>query len=281
MKHKNIFYFIIVFLLVAFLSWRFIITPQLIMYATDIPVNSEEFEANFYSTLETIEARDGYFDIDYDIISWQGLIPHLNVDVLPIGELVIPSIDLQLPILHSVLYEHMHLGAVAMSPDQMQLMSAGVGNYVLTSNPESHSNTLLGDIYLLEVGDYIYIRDELYVYVYRTILESEIIGEYRSDVVDEVPNMTVITLLTAYENGHDLIMVQGEFVEQIPISSYGTENEALSDELSSVIYKMTEGRPSIAFPWLQIIGTIITAIIVALGALLFVNKESAERLNKN
>ena len=261
---KNIFQFAAICSLIIFLSWRFIISLRLVAYVLDHPVIPEEFEANFYSTVETIQMRGGYFDIDFEIIQMRGLMPYLNADILPIGEIVIPAIDLQLPILHFVLYENVHLGATTMSPaDQMQPM--GVGNYVLTSQPEFYSQTLFGNIHRLEVGDLIYMRDEGYVYIYEVTLANEIIGYYRVDVTDEVPNMILVTLLTTTPNGEGRIMVQGEFVDRILISDLISGSERVESELAIVIYRMTEGRSSISFPWLQIIGTIVVAILASLG----------------
>ena len=282
---KSIFIFLIVFLFIIFLSWHFVLFSSLTVYLTNHSIISEEFETNFYLASEMIELQEGYIDPNPNLISWQGFMPYLNFDILPIGELVIPAIDLQLSILYFPLPEHMYLGAATMPFDQNQRQPMGVGNYVLTSHPEFHSRTLFGDLYLLEEGDFIYLRDEMNVYIYETILSSEFIEPDRIDIVDEVPGMTLITLFTTAPDGWQRIMVRGELVDQFSISESTIEIADSNDEVSYVIYRLTEGRPSIPFPLLEIVGTILVAISAATGVLWTINKidprkkSGAEKLN--
>lgn len=140
-------------------------------------------------------------------------------DVLVLGSMVIPSVDLQLPIAKGVGEAALTVGAGTMKADQ----KLGEGNYALASHYiENKHDILFGPLYKTAVGDLIYVTDKEQVYVYE-ISSIDVIQATDVHVIEEQKNKTLLTLITCAEDGVKRLAVTATFVEKQPF----TDNDAL------------------------------------------------------
>lgn len=138
----------------------------------------------------------------------------LSGKVLPvIGGIAVPSVEIQLPIFKGLGNEALLFGAGTFSPEQQM----GQGNYALASHRIEQSTILFTRLEEVKMGDVIYLTDLDQIYVYETI-ESKRIEAYQVEVIEEVPDQTLVTLITCGEAaGITRWMVQGKLTETIPV----------------------------------------------------------------
>jgi len=241
--------FIMILTTALFASWLFILERLVIEYFTHVEINPAQFETNFNQALEVAE-------FDFSIIDELGLssiMPYINAEVAPIGELIIPSVDIHLPIFHGVTEAHISLGAATLTPDGRM----GVGNYALASHYMPWDGLLFGSLHLVQLGDLIILRDDTYLYLYEAI-SNEVIEAYLVEIIDEIPDKTLITLITCTPDGLMRVAVQGEFKEQILISDLTSGQVTLDYELATILE-----TNAISFPWFEVISCITLSLIVA------------------
>lgn len=138
----------------------------------------------------------------------------LSGKVLPvIGGVAVPSVEIQLPIFKGLSNDALLFGAGTFSATQQM----GQGNYALASHRIENSTILFTRLEEVQMGDVIYLTDLDQIYVYETI-ESKRIEAYQVEVIEEVPNQTLVTLITCGEAaGITRWMVQGKLTETIPV----------------------------------------------------------------
>lgn len=162
-------------------------------------------------------------------VDWDGVMEgYRNRTYLPvIGGLSIPSIDLRLPVLKGLSNDNLYAGAGTMTPDQ----EIGKGNYALASHNILQPGMLFSEVQYMEIGDYIYLTDLEKISVYKvTYLER--VSPSRVELVDEVPDKKLITLVTC---SNDVLMrwvCQGELVETVALED-ASEEMAVALELDT------------------------------------------------
>ena len=193
-------------------AWRFI-EEDVILYFTQVPIVSEDFEVNLIEMEETAE-------FDWDVVAqldatyWLNYINIPDGDVNPIGELLIHSIDARLPIFLGVGEPNITIGVGTMTPEFVM----GEGNITLASHWDPNPGVRFGGLHLVGLGDLLILRDSSYLYIYETIIHNYIIEPYRTDIADYVEGQTYLTLFTCTPDGTQRLMVRGEFVEQVSIA---------------------------------------------------------------
>ncbi|WP_082332717.1 class A sortase [Lysinibacillus contaminans] len=136
-----------------------------------------------------------------------------SIDKLPvIGSIVIPEVQLQLPILKGVGQTALAVGAGTMKPTQQ----LGKGNYALASHYFEGKDILFGPLYRTKIGDAIYLTDLTNIYEYKLSVKK-VIEATDVYVIEDTEN-TILTLITCTEDGEQRLMVQADFVKQYPMN---------------------------------------------------------------
>lgn len=117
-----------------------------------------------------------------------------------IGGIAIPELEMNLPIFKGLSNEVLHYGAGTMKEDQVM----GQGNYALASHHvfgiTGGSKMLFSPLENGKPGMKIYVTDKTTVYTY-VLTTVETVTPDRVDVVDDVPGVTEITLVTCEDAG--------------------------------------------------------------------------------
>lgn len=269
----NCIIFLLVFVGTLVLGWSFIEEPVM-QYLTHVEVAPEEFETNLAYATEHAE-----FDIDaITAIGWTGLIPYINEEVSPIGEIIIPSVDIHLPLLHGATNVNMSLGVGTLSPHGR----VGEGNFGLASHWMPQPSLLFASLHEVEIGDMIFLRDANYVYVYE-IFENKIVDIYRGDVLDYVEGRVLVTLVTCTPDMLRRVIVQGELVERISIEdilSADTENATAITEVVDIT-EITEilNPVVIAFPIIEVVSVSFGAFLLATFVVFIASRGTKHKKN--
>ena len=251
--------FILVLTTALFASWL-ALEDRVISYFLQVEIDPTEFEINLEQTRETAE-----FDFSIiDELGLSGIMPYMNEEVAPIGEIIIPSVDIHLPIFHGITEAHISLGAATLTPHQQM----GQGNYSLASHYLPWDGMLFGSLYQAQIGDLIVLRDDAYLYLYEAI-SNEIVSAYLVEILEEVAGETLITLITCTPDGLMRVAVQGEFKEQILISDLTPEQVILDIEVMPLL----EPR-AVTFPWFEVISVTVGSLTIAGLVTWLINKKN-------
>ena len=128
-----------------------------------------------------------------------------------IGSIAIPSVDMQLPIVKGVGNAALAVGAGTMKPNQ----SLGQGNYALAGHYFEEKDILFSPLYKASIGDTVYVTDLTNIYEYQ-LASKKVIAATDIHVIDDIPNKTVLTLITCADNGSKRLAIQADFVQQYP-----------------------------------------------------------------
>ncbi len=139
-------------------------------------------------------------------------------DLSHLGAIAIPSIDLNLPIYKGVSNYALISGAGTMKEEQMM----GEGNYALASHHMIDKTLLFSPLVNIKNDASIYLTDLEYVYVYKTSV-IEYVSADRVDLIEDVADKTIVTLVTCDATGDKRLIVQGDLQEKVPISEGTTE----------------------------------------------------------
>ena len=161
------------------------------------------------ATIEKNEKKEASFDFDaVQPISTQAVLEaQLSNKALPvIGGVAIPSVSINLPIFKGVSNEALLFGAGTFSPSQQM----GEGNYALASHRTDRQDLLFTSLDQVETGAVVYLTDLKTIYTYRVYRKARI-QPTQVEVLDDVPNKKIVTLITCGElTGETRIVVQGE-----------------------------------------------------------------------
>lgn len=179
--------------------------------------NDNQFTSVTVEEVQKNEEVEGEFDFDQTTnLNFEHILAgYQSRDNLPvIGGLGIPSIQLQLPILKGLSESNLVAGVGTMTPDQKM----GTGNYSLVGHNYARTGILFSDIPNTSIGDLVYITDLKKVYVYE-MNYLKMVTPDRVDLIEEIPDRKMITLITC---NLDLTMrwvSQGDLVEEVAIEN--------------------------------------------------------------
>lgn len=149
---------------------------------------------------------------------WDVLVAQASVKDIPvIGSIHIPNVELTLPIMTGVGKSALAVGAGTMKKDQ----AMGEGNYSLASHYFEGKDILFGPLYDLKTGDSIYLTDKSYMYEYTTT-EVKVIEATDVYIIEDIPEETILTLITCAENGTKRLAVRAEFISRTAIEQQPT-----------------------------------------------------------
>ncbi|ADH98406.1 class A sortase [Salisediminibacterium selenitireducens] len=176
---------------------------------------------DYRNNRETVALQEDLFDYDsVDSLNALSVFIDLNHEHA-IGEIMIPSVDVHLPVLLGTNHEVLKAGIGTMKPDQQM----GEGNYALAGHNSRNPNQLFAPIRYMEIGDEIHVTDKDMIYVYRMI-SREIVDPDRIDVIEDVDGVVMVTLVSCYSaDGSDRIIIQGELAETISYASVSRNKE--------------------------------------------------------
>ncbi|MBQ6485353.1 MAG: class A sortase [Carnobacterium sp.] len=178
------------------------------------------------STVEKNQKDTGNFDFDQvvDLNSSNIVQAFLNQqEIGQVGGIVIPKVQMNLPIVKGVSNQNLAVGAGTMKADQ----EMGVGNYALAGHNMNDRKTLFSPLYNVAIGDVIYLTDLNYIYSYR-IKAIETVDIESVNVIQDVEDKKLITLVTCNADGSKRLIVQGIFEKKESIQDV-SELESLFD----------------------------------------------------
>jgi len=143
-----------------------------------------------------------------EVLKAQTQIDHLPV----IGSIAIPNVDMNLPIIKGVGNASLAVGAGTMKANQ----KFGQGNYALAGHYFEEKDILFSPLYKANIGDAIYMTDLTNIYEYK-LASKKIIAATDVYVIDDIPNETILTLITCADNGTKRLAIRADFVEQYPL----------------------------------------------------------------
>ena len=175
----------------------------------------------------------------------------VNGDVPVIGELIVPSVDIDLPISKGVSNAVLTAGAGTMKPDQKM----GEGNYALAGHYMTNSGVLFSPLENTKLGQKIYITDLKHIYTYK-IDYKEVIAPTKVSIIDDAEGKKQITLITCADGGVNRWAIKGELV-----SVTDATKEKIKDSKKDVV-KHQESNKQKSTNYLLIIGVILLLIVL-------------------
>lgn len=166
--------------------------------AENTPVAEQEQEETATEASEIIKKAD-IKDIKEEIIEKNYKMDY-NTDNQILGYVVVPEVDLALPITQGINKEVDNMLYSAVTNLQEQQM--GKGNYVLSSHRLGTSQSLLfSPLHNVVVGDKVYITDTQKTYEY-TVYKTFLFDSSEVDTLKEIKGYNITTLYTCYyDNG--------------------------------------------------------------------------------
>lgn len=136
-----------------------------------------------------------------------------NKSKLPsIGEIAIPSLNMNLPIVKGTSNESMLVSAGTLKSNQKM----GEGNYTLASHYSNAQNEtlLFSPLKRASTGMDVYLTNGNYIYKYR-ISEIKIVHPESVDVLNDIENRTILTLITCEDlSATERRIVVCDFIEK-------------------------------------------------------------------
>lgn len=177
---------------------------------------SDQLNTTDYSPDDIEENKNAAADFEFAAVQslsiGEVLKAQTKLDKMPvIGSIAVPSVGMQLPIVKGVGNVSLAVGAGTMKPHQ----KLGKGNYALAGHYFEEKDILFSPLYNAKVGDTIFLSDLTNVYEYK-LTTKEIISATDVFVIDDIPEKTILTLITCADNGTKRLAVQADFIEQYP-----------------------------------------------------------------
>ncbi|WP_113920642.1 class A sortase [Alkalibaculum bacchi] len=182
--------------------------------------NSKEIDKITWEDIEKNQESKAEFNLDsvQDVNLTRTLLGSRNLDRnLIIGQLIIPDIDLSLPILKGISERNLLGGVGTMKKDQKM----GQGNYTLAGHYVSRKDTLFGGLMDIKEGSTIYMTDKKTMYeyiVYKIEIVQDTAIEMLSDDRSNEREKPIASLMTCYyssKTGKRFFAI-GELVDQYP-----------------------------------------------------------------
>ncbi|GEK92010.1 class A sortase [Alkalibacterium kapii] len=163
-------------------------------------------------TTETFEAKSIDTDTHYNFdevkeLSFDSLLTLPKAeDVVGIGTLIMPEVDMTIPILNGLSDENLMAGAGTMKKDQQP----GQGNYAIAGHNWRDRTTLFSPLHRAQEGMSIFLRigDDTFEYRVTTIQTVE---PTRIDMIED-QNEPLLTLVTCNYDGTERLIVQATLV---------------------------------------------------------------------
>lgn len=135
-----------------------------------------------------------------------------------IGQLKIPELNMELPLLKGVTNSNLAVGATTMKKDQIM----GAGNYPLAGHYMKNKDLLFGSLMDIEVGNIVYMTDKENIYeyeIYDTVVVPDTAMHMLEDSESEKNGKPIISLMTCYYSSktEKRFFALGELIDQYPM----------------------------------------------------------------
>ena len=145
-----------------------------------------------------------------------------NIDKsLLLGQIVIPSVNMNLPIFKGTTNDNLLAGATTMkASDKM-----GQGNFTLAGHYNKDKSILFGSLMDVKVGDIIRVTDKVDIYEYK-VYDTVTIDDKALYMIDDeralIHGNNIISLMTCYysSNTGKRYFVLGDFVKKSPYEKH-------------------------------------------------------------
>lgn len=192
-----------------------ILSDLIIKYYSNQNISNEDLISN--------NARDIKAEFDYSAIEDVDIMAILrgsfNIDKeLIIGTLLIPDLDINLPIMKGLSDSNLMVGASTMKLDQ----TFGEGNFPLAGHYMKNKDLLFGSLMDINIGSIAYISDGEKVYeyeIYDTVVVSDTEIEMLSDEKADEVEKPILSLMTCYYSSstEKRFFALGELVSEYPV----------------------------------------------------------------
>ena len=184
-------------------------------------ISAEDMERNIenaeYFPIEKIE------EIGY--VNFWPLLGKSHDDHI-IGELVVPSVGIDMPIYSSSSNENLLAGAGLLFPNRRM----GVGNYTLAGHRASGKNILMHNLMDVEIGKTIYVTNKRVIYAYKVVStvqkNTDAVEMLDDSQTEKYENSPIVSLMTCYNGqGNSRWFVIGKIAGFMPYSPEALEKE--------------------------------------------------------
>lgn len=131
------------------------------------------------------------------LTSFESYVSDLSENV--VGKVIIPSLNIDLPILKGVTNRNLNAGATTMRPDQ----EMGQGNYPLAGHIMKNKSLLFGALMDIQIGATVYITDKETVYEY-VVKNTEVVPDTALYMIEdgemEKYDHPIVSLMTCYHS---------------------------------------------------------------------------------
>ena len=145
-----------------------------------------------------------------------------NIDSsLLLGQIVIPSVNMNLPIFKGTTNENLLAGATTMKESDKM----GEGNFSLAGHYNKDKSILFGSLMDVKVGDIIRVTDKVNIYEYE-VYDTVIINDTALYMIDDERAVNrgnnIISLMTCYYSSKTgkRYFVLGDFVKKVPYKKH-------------------------------------------------------------
>lgn len=175
-------------------------------------ITPEEIEQN----IEVVAEYDYSAIDDVDITATiKGMINFDNKSI--IGQIIIPDLDMNLPILKGLTNANLARGAATMMPKQKM----GQKNYPLAGHYMKQKDLLFGSLMDIKVGTIVYITDKRTIYeyeIYDLVIVPDTAMEMLEDGKSDEREKSIISLMTCYYSSKTgkRFFALGELINEYP-----------------------------------------------------------------
>ena len=138
-----------------------------------------------------------------------------------LGQIVIPSVNMNLPIFKGPTNENLLAGAATMRQNDKM----GKGNFTLAGHYNKDKSILFGSLMDVKVGDIIRVTDKVNIYEYK-VYSTKIVADTEVHLIEDeqadIRGNNIISLMTCYYSSKTgkRYFVLGDFVKQVPYKKH-------------------------------------------------------------
>lgn len=178
---------------------------------------SQQFSYQHYSKEQLRRFSNQSSTYDYSAIRYlnplsllaNGAKSHWQKEVPITGQIAIPAVKINLPIVNGITNYYLSIGAGEMKPtDEM-----GKGNYSLASHNMNDDKVLFSPLRHIKKGNHIYTTDGQFLYTYQCTA-IDYVQPQQIEVIYSQKDNPKITLVTCSMDGKRRLIVQGRLSEK-------------------------------------------------------------------
>lgn len=163
------------------------------------------------------EATYDFGEVELLTTSLANVNPKINPDIVA-GEIMIPAVDLHLPIVYGTTNENLLFASTTMKKGQKM----GEGNYALAGHNAKNQTVLFAPLHRVKNGQKIYITDKDKIYTY-VIDDIGVVEPTEVQVIEDVKGDKRITLVTCEDDEGKTRLIVGGTLESVDTFKAGMQ----------------------------------------------------------